>query len=69
MSNDPAMARFFVIHALRIIGVLMVLAGLVIVERGFGLPPALGYGLLGGGLVAVLALPTVLARRWRSPRP
>ena len=69
MSNDPAMGRFFAIHALRIIGVLMVLAGLVIVERGFGLPQVVGYGLLAGGLVAVLALPTVLARRCRSPRP
>lgn len=69
MSNDPAMARFFVIHALRVAGVLMVLAGLVVVERGFGLPEIVGYGLLAGGLVVVLAVPTVLARRWRSPRP
>ena len=68
MNGDPAKSRFFLLQILRWIGIAMVMIGLAILNGALpGLPQAAGYGLLGGGLFDALFLPTLLARRWKSP--
>lgn len=68
MSDDRARARFIAIQALRWTGVAMVLIGLLAMNGRIDLPRAAGYILVAVGLFDVLIMPTVLARRWRTPR-
>ena len=69
-ARDPAAARFAVIQLVRFVGVALVIAGLLVHAGRLpglaGLPAELGYALIAIGLVEVFALPTALARRWRS---
>ena len=65
--HDPAKSRFIVIQAMRWIGLALVLLGLLIVNRKVDLPEAAGYGLVVFGLFDALIMPTILARRWKSP--
>jgi len=69
MSNDPARARFFVIQTMRLSGVIMVMAGLAILNGVITLPDVAGYAVLAAGLADALVVPTLLARRWRTPPP
>ncbi|MET0179052.1 MAG: hypothetical protein ABW194_01050 [Novosphingobium sp.] len=72
-ERDPAAARFAVIQLVRLTGVALFVVGLLIQSRRLvwaeGLPTELGYVLMVVGLVEVFALPALLARHWRSPRP
>lgn len=65
---DPARARFFIIQAVRMSGVAAVVLGMLIAAQRVDAPSALGYGLLAAGLAGVFVIPTVLVRRWRTPR-
>lgn len=67
MADDPAKARFFAIQLMRWTGLAMVLIGLLIVQRGIGPPVETGYALVLIGLLDGLIMPSVLARKWRSP--
>lgn len=69
MSGDPAKARFFVIQALRWSGVALVMIGLLIIIGRIDLPKLVGQILTLVGLVDALIMPSVLARRWKSPPP
>lgn len=69
MNGDPARARFFIIQAMRWIGLAMVVIGLLIVRHKIDAPVEAGYALVLVGLVDALIMPTVLARRWKSPPP
>ncbi|HUQ13575.1 MAG TPA: hypothetical protein VM055_04790 [Novosphingobium sp.] len=68
---DPAAGRFAVIQVLRLSGVAMVLVGLLIVagrsDMLAGIPDAVGYALIAVGLADFFIVPTLLARRWRTP--
>lgn len=66
--NDPAQSRYFAMVAVRFAGVALILLGILIVRRVLELPDALGYALLVAGLAGFFVMPTVLARRWRSPK-
>ena len=66
---DPARARFFIIALVRWSGVALVMLGLLVVRRRIDLPAVAGYGLLLVGIVDALIVPTLLARRWKSPPP
>ena len=59
------------IQLLRLSGVAMVLIGLLIAagrtEMLAGIPDAIGYVLIAVGLVDFFVVPTLLARRWRTP--
>jgi hypothetical protein len=57
------------IHAMRWAGVALVIFGLLVLNGRLSFPKEAGYILLVVGLVDALVMPTVLARRWRSPRP
>ncbi|MBA3896799.1 MAG: hypothetical protein H0X36_06625 [Sphingomonadaceae bacterium] len=65
--NDPAARRFFALGAIRLSGVVLAFAGISIVAKRW-IEPAdvLGTILIALGAFAVLVLPVLLARRWRS---
>lgn len=67
-AEDPARARFFTMQAVRLAGVACVIVAILIVSERIAWPQFLGYLLLASGLIAVLVIPTLLARRWRTPR-
>ena len=71
MNGDPAKAKFAAIQLARLSGVALVLVGLLVnadrLPALSGLPDAAGLVLIGIGLVDFFAVPTLLARRWRSP--
>lgn len=69
MSDDRAKRRFFIIQALRWSGLALVLVGLAATRGRMPLPESAGYALVIIGLVDALILPSVLARRWKSPSP
>jgi uncharacterized membrane protein HdeD (DUF308 family) len=70
-GRDPAVARWAAIQLVRFLGVACVLVGILIVARRVAtlsfLPDWLGYVLIASGLIDVFLVPTLLARRWRSP--
>jgi hypothetical protein len=74
MSDDTATAdalakrRFFIIQAVRLAGVVMALLALLVLNGKLAWPPMLGYFLLLDGLFNALFLPTLLARRWQTPK-
>lgn len=72
-ERDPAAARFAIIQLVRAAGVALVLLGLAIqtgrVEALSGIPAMVGFAFIAVGLVDVFVLPSVLARRWRTPKP
>ena len=55
------------IQALRISGVALTVFGALVIARRIDLPVEAGYGLFFVGLLDALFLPTLLARRWKSP--
>lgn len=74
MSEDAATTealakrRFFTIQAVRVAGVVMVLLGLLVLNGKLAWPQLLGYFLVLNGLFDALFLPTLLARRWKTPK-
>lgn len=66
--NDPAQSRYFAMVAVRFAGAALILAGILVVRRVLELPEAVGYILVVVGLAGFFVMPTVLARRWRSPK-
>ncbi|RXZ64109.1 hypothetical protein [Pelagerythrobacter rhizovicinus] len=66
--SDPAQSRYFAMVAVRFAGVALILLGILVVRRVLELPDAAGYLLLILGLAGFFVMPTVLARRWRSPK-
>ncbi|MDG2002531.1 MAG: hypothetical protein P8J20_04300 [Novosphingobium sp.] len=68
MNDDPAKSRFFMLQALRWSGLAMVLVGLLVLNGKIDLPDIFGGALVVVGLLDALIMPTILARRWKSPR-
>ena len=67
--SDPAKSRWMAIQVLRFAGVALVILGLLVINRRIELPIEAGYVLFLVGVIDALVMPTVLARRWRSPPP
>ncbi len=67
---DPAAARFAVLQLVRLSGALLALAGVLVISGKIGwlpkLPEAVGYVLVGAGLIDFFVLPPLLAKRWKS---
>lgn len=68
-AADPAMLRFMMLQLVRIAGVAIVAAGVLLWRTDtFGSPdPDTGKALFAGGLFLTLVAPALLRRRWRSP--
>ncbi|MFT4026870.1 MAG: hypothetical protein QM676_08730 [Novosphingobium sp.] len=67
-ARDPAQARFFAIQAVRLAGVAQVLLGIAVIYGKLDWPMLAGYFLFLNGLFDALFLPTLLARRWKTPK-
>ena len=65
--RDPAKARYMAIQAMRWVGVALVIFGLLVIYRRIDLPKEAGYVLFLVGVFDALVMPTILARRWKSP--
>lgn len=70
MSDESlARRRFMAIQAMRWAGVALVIFGLLVITRRIDMPKEAGYVLFLVGVIDALIMPTVLARRWKSPPP
>jgi hypothetical protein len=67
-GKDPAAARFAVMQVVRLTGVGLVIAGMLVASGRSPLPGWAGYILLGVGLVDAFIVPQILARKWRTPK-
>ena len=67
VSDEVWRNRWLMIQGVRLAGVLMVMAGILLARQVVAAPEALAWVLLPLGLAAVFLAPTLLARRWRSP--
>lgn len=67
MSQDPAMARFFIIQAVRVAGVALAVYGLIALAGKGDIPPAAGLVVTLIGMLAAYFGPLTLAKRWKSP--
>ena len=68
--SDPAAARFAVLQLVRLSGALLALAGVLVISGKAAwlpkLPEALGYLLVGAGMIEFFLAPMLLAKRWKS---
>lgn len=65
--EDVARARWMIIQAVRVSGVVLVILGILTLEEILsGIPVVAGYGFIGAGLFEVFFMPTILARQWSS---
>lgn len=70
-TPDPARARWLVIQLARLSGILVVLLGMAVFRTDLlaeGGAPVVGWVLMLLGLVEMVVVPKLLARRWRTPR-
>lgn len=67
-EKDPAAPRFAIIQAVRLSGVGLVIAGILVASGRSSLPDWAGYVLLAVGLIDVFVIPPILARKWRTPK-
>jgi hypothetical protein len=67
-GHDPAKQRWMLIQLMRLGGIAMVLVGLLAVNNAIGLGETVGYLLIALGLVETFVMPTLLARRWATPK-
>ena len=69
-GRDPAAARFAVLQLVRLSGAVLALAGVLVISGKVAwlpkLPEAVGYLLVGAGLIDFYVAPMLLARRWKS---
>lgn len=65
-QHDPAAARFWTLHLLRISGAALTGFGALILAGKVDWPHALGVVLFVLGAVEFFALPHVLSKRWKS---
>lgn len=66
MNGDPARARFFAMQAMRLGGLMMVIAALLGLNGVLPIPPVAAWPLLIVGLIEIFVIPQILARHWRT---
>lgn len=67
-ERDPAAARFAIIQAVRLTGVICVIGGMLAATGRTPLPEWVGYALLANGIVDTFIIPQMLVRKWRTPK-
>ncbi|MXO58107.1 hypothetical protein GRI89_00915 [Altererythrobacter salegens] len=67
--DDVARKRWLAIQAVRLGGGVMVVFALAALRGVVPFPEIAAYVMLVVGLLDVFLVPTLLARKWRSPRP
>jgi hypothetical protein len=68
-DTDPARTRFFKLGMIRLIGVASAFLGVAVIAKRW-IEPAeiIGGILLLNGAIDVLVIPTLLAKKWRTPK-
>lgn len=66
MNGDPARARFFAMQAMRLGGLMMVIAAMLGLNGVLPVPPVAAWPLLIVGLIEIFVIPQILARHWRT---
>jgi hypothetical protein len=66
-GDEVARKRFILLNLARLAGVALTVVSMLILGDAIRASYALGYVLLGLGLVAIFAVPQILVRRWRTP--
>ena len=66
MNGDPARVRFFAMQAMRLGGLMMVIAALLGLNGVLPVPPVAAWPLLIVGLIEIFVIPQILARHWRT---
>lgn len=66
-GDAVAKKRFMAIQLVRFMGFGLVILGLVIIKGVIDLPGIVGFALVVVGLFDAFFMPTVLAKRWKSP--
>ncbi len=64
--RDPAFARFWILQALRLFGIVMVVLGIVIIAGRLRVDQGLGYMLFVLGAMEFFLFPALLARWWKK---
>lgn len=67
-SDETARNRWMAIQAVRLGGAVLVLAGILVRYGTIPAPLPVGIALMAMGLLGFFLVPTLLARRWRTPR-
>lgn len=65
---DPAAARFWTLHLLRLSGAAMCFIGALVLVGRIDWPQPLGIALFVLGAVEFFAVPHYLSKRWKSDR-
>lgn len=65
-AEARAKGRFMLINAMRLAGVVMILAGIAVLNDVLPLPDWAAYLLLVLGMVEAFVTPTLLARMWST---
>ena len=66
-GQDRARARFAILTAIRVTGVALAFAGAAVMSgHSGGLPRTSGLVLLVMGVIEVMVVPIILARKWKS---
>ncbi|WP_375289568.1 hypothetical protein [Qipengyuania sp.] len=66
-DKDPARARYYLMAGHRLVGAVMLILGMAVFAGGLDWGTPVGLVLLFFGFLDFLVVPTMLARRWRSP--
>jgi hypothetical protein len=66
-DDADARTRWMVINATRLVGVVIVLAGILGLKGRLPMPDVAGYAFIAFGLFDIFAVPQILARKWRTP--
>lgn len=69
IEDTKARNRWAAITLARLGGVGLTMFGIMVLSGQADVPRTLGWVALGIGLAGALILPSVLVRRWRTPRP
>ena len=64
---DPAKARWMTIQMVRWTGLALFILGLLVYAKMIDLPIEAGWVLMAVGLLDALFMPSLLARRWKTP--
>ncbi|PNU02961.1 hypothetical protein [Novosphingobium guangzhouense] len=69
-DRDPAALRFAIINLVRIAGVGFIVLGLLMTQGRIlaGAPDWIAYLLIANGLADTFVIPTLLIRKWRTPK-
>ena len=65
-AEARAKGRFMAINAMRITGIVIVLAAIAVFNGALPLPDWAGYALVIAGMFATFVAPTMLSRRWST---